>query len=73
MGKVIAYQGNTFQNSKDMAIGVFQFPDRKRPSLGIREGNVITVYGTFKNERNADLFMDRLAEFMNVPKTTEKI
>ena len=67
MGKIIAYQGKVFKGKKDIAFGVFNFPDRKKPSIGIREGNSITVYGTFKSDASADMFMDRLAEFLGIP------
>lgn len=57
MPKVLTYGGET-------KIGAYMFPDRKRPSLCIQKGNVITVYGTFNGIEQADNFMNELADFL---------
>ena len=43
-------------------IGAYLFPDRKKPSLCIKQGSEIVVYGTFNSIEQADEFMDKLAE-----------
>ena len=45
-----------------ISIGAYQFPDRKRPSLCIEEGNEIKVYGTFHNAEQAMEFMNELGK-----------
>jgi hypothetical protein len=57
MGKLIVF-------NKCTAVGAMTFPDRKRPALVIQRGNQGTVYGYFKSEASADLFMDALAELI---------
>ena len=37
-----------------------KFPDKKRPAICITKGNFCTVYGYFKNEIEADLFIEEL-------------
>ena len=48
-------------------IGWDMFPDRKKPAICITQcdTNVIDVYGYFKDEGTAHLFMDKLAELVN--------
>lgn len=46
----------------DLSVGAYHFSDRKRPSLCVRRGNQITVFGSFHSEEGADLFMEALAE-----------
>ena len=48
-------------------IGWDMFPDRKNPAICITKcgTNVIDVYGYFKDEKTAHLFMDKLAELVN--------
>ena len=48
-------------------IGWDVFPDRKKPAICIHEKgtNVIDVYGYFRSEEAADLFMSKLAELAN--------
>ena len=43
-------------------IGAYLFPDRKKPSLCIEQGSEIVVYGHFNSIKQADEFMDKLAE-----------
>ena len=45
-----------------VSIGAYMFPDRKRPSLCIEEGNQIMVYGSFHNEEQASEFMNKLGK-----------
>jgi hypothetical protein len=46
----------------DARVGAFQFPDRKRPALCVEKGNVVTVYGYFKDKEAANQFMHELAQ-----------
>ena len=55
---------NTITNKNDMGIGVYKFPDRKKPCLCIRNGNEIVVYGTFTNDEVANDFMNELGKFL---------
>lgn len=58
---------NVIINTKtDVAIGVYDFPGRKKPCLCIRKKGEITIYGTFKNEFAADAFVKEVAEFFGV-------
>ena len=57
---------NVITNKNDVSIGVYKFPDRKKPCLCIRKGNEITVYGTFTNDELAEDFMDEVAEFFGI-------
>lgn len=52
-------------------IGVFHIPNRKKPCLGIENGNELKIYGTFKNEMMAMLFMERLSEFVGARSSNE--
>ncbi len=45
---------------KDITISAEKFPDKKRPAICITKGNFCTVYGYFKNEIEADLFIEEL-------------
>ena len=42
-------------------IGVYQFPDRKKPCLCVEKGNTCTVYGSFIDTNRANDFMNELA------------
>lgn len=53
-------------NGKDIAIGAFMLPDRKKPSLCIKEGNEIISYGTFRSEEDADNFMTKFAHLLGI-------
>lgn len=55
-------------HGKDMDIGAYGFPDRKKICLCIRKGSSIVVYGTFNSKELADEFMDELAEFIGAVK-----
>lgn len=52
--------------SKDIEMGPFIFPDRKKPALAIREGNKIKVYGYFNTKEGAGEFMERLAKALHM-------
>lgn len=41
-------------------------PERKKPVFGFKEGNMFFVYGQFHNEKVAEEFMTKLAEFFGV-------
>lgn len=49
-----------------IGVGVYQFRDRKRPSICVVEGNKITVCGSFHNEYDADFFMGKLIEVIGL-------
>lgn len=54
-------------------IGAFEFPDRRKPMLGIKIGNEVIIYGSFRSKESADDFMDALAEFVGAePEKPEK-
>ena len=56
--------GIVLTNGK-IKIGAYNFPDRKKPVLGIAKDNAIVVYGTFQDERRADEFMNELAKMVH--------
>ena len=43
-----------------------QMPERKKPCLAIKEGNVFTKVASFNNEESAEWFMNFVAEMFNV-------
>lgn len=45
-------------------IGAFEFPDRRKPMLGIKIGNDVICYGSFRSKKSANDFMSALAEFV---------
>lgn len=45
-------------------IGAFEFPDRRKPILGIQIGCEVICYGNFYSKESADDFTDALAEFV---------
>ena len=49
-------------------IGAYLFPDRKKPSLCIKQGAEIVVYGYFNSIEQAGEFMDKLAELCRAVK-----
>jgi hypothetical protein len=54
-------------------IGAFDFPDRRKPMLGIRIGNEVICYGSFRSKESADDFMEELAELVGAePEESEK-
>lgn len=52
-------------------IGVFHYPDRKKPTLGIMSGNCCVLYGSFHNEEAAQGFMDKLIAFIGIEQEDE--
>ena len=53
----------TWKNKK-ISIGAFMMPDKKKPVIGIVEGNKCVGYGSFASEAAADTFMTKLAELV---------
>lgn len=49
-------------------IGTFNFPDRKKPCLGVMKGNELAKYATFNNDEAAELFMNILVECLGIGK-----
>lgn len=60
MGLVI-YKGDT-------KIGVYTFPDVKRPRFCVEKGNTVTAYATFRNEECAEMFMNELIDMFGLKK-----
>ena len=57
----------------NIEIGAFEFPDRRKPALGIKIGNEVICYGSFRSKESADDFMESLAEFVGAePEEPEK-
>lgn len=57
---------------KDTSICVEHFPDRKRPALCIAKGTFVTVYGYFKDDASAILFMTELGNLVGAIKVREE-
>lgn len=51
------------KNSKKEIV-ICSMPGRKKPCLGIQEGNVITKVASFNDEKGKNLFVDTLVEFL---------
>lgn len=57
----------------NVEIGAFMLPDRKKPMLGVKIGNEVICYSSFRNKESADDFMNALASFAGaVPEEPEK-
>ena len=54
--------------NKDVTISAEHFPDRKRPALCITKGTFVTVYGYFKDDVSAELFMSELGNLVGATK-----
>jgi hypothetical protein len=52
----------------DTKIGVYNFPDVKRPRLCVEKGNNVTAYATFRNEECAEMFMNELIDMFGLKK-----
>ena len=52
-------------------IGAFEFPDRRKPMLGIRIGTDVICYGSFRSKESADDFMEALAEFVGAERIVD--
>lgn len=46
----------------DTKIGVYNFPNVKRPRLCVEKGNSVTAYATFRNEECAEMYGDNVIE-----------
>lgn len=51
---------------RELTIGVSTMPYRKKLCLVVEEGNTLTKYATFNNEKAAYAFMDLFADYMGV-------
>jgi hypothetical protein len=52
-------------------IGFQTIPERKKPVLGIMEGNQFVVYGQLHDEKSAVEFMNKLVDFLCVERGAE--
>lgn len=52
-------------------IGVQKISERKKPVIGIMEGNRYVVYGQLHDEESAEEFMNKLADFFGVERGAE--
>lgn len=52
----------------DTKIGVYNFPNVKRPRLCVEKGNSVTAYATFRNEECAKMFMNELIDMFGLKK-----
>ena len=57
--------------SGDTMIGYQMIPERKKPVLGIMEGKQYFVYGQFHDQKSAEEFMIKLADFFGVERGSE--
>lgn len=55
----------------DTKIGVYNFPDLKRPRLCVEKGNCVTAYATFRDAECAELFMEELCKMFNIREETK--
>ena len=55
----------------DTGIGYEIIPQRKKPVLGIRHGNTFTVFGQFRDEKSAQVFMEELADLTGAERVRE--
>lgn len=52
---------NQYITDDTISIGFQHFPDiRKKPCICVREGNSVTVLGTFRNEECAEFFIKKI-------------
>lgn len=52
----------------DTKIGVYNFPNVKRPRLCVEKGNSVTAYATFRNEECVEMFMNELIDMFGLKK-----
>lgn len=57
MPKVLTIDGT-------VKIGAYMFPDRKKPMICKEEGNEIISYGSFRDKKAADNFMNELGKLV---------
>lgn len=55
----------------DTGFGYQIIPQRKKPVLGIIQGNTFTVFGQFQSEKSAQVFMEELADFIGAERVRE--
>lgn len=55
----------------DKGFGYQIIPERKKPVLGIIQGNTFTVFGQFQNEKAAQTFIEELADFIGAERVAE--
>ena len=53
-------------------IGVYHFPDRKKPCLCVAEGSSIVICGSFNSEQNAEFFMHKLCAMFGIEECAKK-
>ena len=64
--------GRYVSNGK-ISIGYEVFTDiRKKPCITVKQGNKCYVLGTFKNFKDAEFFVDKLAELTNARECEEE-
>ena len=51
-------------SDKDVRIAAMKFPDKKRPSICIIEKCECVIYVYVRNDNEAELFIDKLAELV---------
>ena len=58
---------------EDTQLLLGEWPGYKRPTIGIREGSVITSLGWFRNQKDFDRFMEALCEVftLRIPEEEE--
>ena len=57
---------------KDASISAEHFPDKKRPALCITKGGLIIVYGYFRDDASAELFIKELGNLVGATKACEE-
>lgn len=55
-----------WRDDRKLTIGISTMPYRKKLCLVVEEGNTLTKYATFNNEKAAYDFMDIFCDFMGV-------
>lgn len=60
------------RDGKDIRIGAYQFPDKKKPALCVQRGNRVVVYGYFTDEARANAFINELGELVGAVFEDEK-
>lgn len=51
-----------------IAIGTMSMkPERKKPCLVVREGNIVTKVASFNNDEAAVWFLEKFKSFMEIP------
>ena len=58
-------------SNKEIVIGFIS--GRKKPCLGIREGNTMTKVASFNGDDERDLFVDTLLEFLGISEIRSEV